>query len=201
MIDPQSIPGFLSPQEGALLRDAVAGAPGVGPVLEIGAYCGRSSLYLGAAARAAGTLLFSLDHHRGSEEHQRGEAYHDPAVWDAEAGCVDTLPVFRDAVRRAGLEGHVIALVGPSAAIARHWRTPLRFLFIDGGHSLQTALADWQLWATWVAPGGVLAIHDVLHRPADGGRPPHEVFLRATASGLFDVQQRLGSLVLLKRVD
>jgi len=198
-IDPQTVKGFLSEEEGAALHRAGSDAAALGPLAEIGAYCGRSSCYLGAAARDAGTLLFSIDHHRGSEEHQPGWAWHDPALWDDEAGAVDTLPAFRRTIRAAGLEGCVVALVGPSAEIGRRWRTPLGLLFIDGGHTMRAALGDWRAWAGHVAPGGWLLIHDVYPAPDAGGRPPAEIHARAVASGLFDPAWRVDSLTALRR--
>lgn len=199
-IDPATVTGFLSAEDGAALYRAGVAAARLGPLLEIGAYCGRSTLYLGAAARDAGVLLYSLDHHRGSEEHQPGWDYHHPDLWDEEAGAVDTLPTFRRTVRRAGLEDHVVALVGRSAAVARAWRMPLGLVFIDGGHTMRAALEDWRGWAGHVAPGGTLAIHDVFPAPEDGGRPPHEIYLRAAASGLFEPAEMIGSLALLSRL-
>ncbi len=203
-LDPQTIPGFLSPHEGRALHDEVCAAAGrlaaPHPVVEIGAYCGRSTLYLAAGARAVGAQVFSIDHHRGSEEHQAGEAYHDARFWDARAGAVDTLPAFRRTLRLGRVEDVVVPIVGHSATVARSWTKPAALLFLDGGHSLATALADWRAWAGHVAVNGTLAIHDVFHRPAEGGRPPHEVFLRAVASGLFDPITRVGSLALLRRV-
>ncbi len=199
--DPQSVKGFLAPEEGAaLLRYGAAGAAH-GPLLEIGSYCGKSACYLGAAAKQAGVVLYSIDHHRGSEEQQPGWEWHDPALWDAAAGVMDTLPEFRQTIRAAGLEGHVAALVGVSAAIARNWRTPLGLVFIDGGHTMKAAMADWRGWGPLVAPGGYLAIHDVWPNPDGGGRPPLEIYRRAVASGLFDPHERIGSLSVLRRVE
>jgi len=199
-VEPELPKGFLSEAEGAALERAGTACGRLGPLLEIGAYCGRSTVYLGRAAKAAGTRLYSIDHHRGSEEHQQGWAYHDAELWDDEAGALDTLPEFRRTIRRFGLENCVVAMVGRSAEIARDWRTPLGLVFIDGGHTMRAALADWRGWAGHVAPGGMLAIHDVLPNPEDGGRPPHEIYLRAKASGLFAPAERTGSLMLLERL-
>lgn len=199
-IDPATVKGFLDPAEAeALYRHALAGAR-LGPCLEIGAYCGRSALYLGTACEEAGTVLFSLDHHRGSEENQPGWEWHDPETWDAEAGAMDTLPFFRRNIRRAGLEESVIALVGRSPVIAKHWRTPLGFLFIDGGHGREHAFADYRGWIPHLAPGGLLAIHDVFPNPADGGRPPYEIFCAAAASELFEEIEAVKSLRVLRRL-
>jgi predicted O-methyltransferase YrrM len=199
-LDPNSVKGFLAQKEGAALYRAGLAAARLGPLLEIGSYCGKSALYLGAAARDAGTVLYSVDHHRGSEEHQPGQEYFDPDLWDAAAGRVDTLPEFRRTIARAGLERWVVPVVKESAAVARAWREPLGLLFIDGGHTMRAALADWRSWAGHVALGGTLAIHDVFPNPEDGGRPPHEIYLRAIASGLFEPAGMTGSLALLSSI-
>jgi len=199
-IDPETVKGFLDPQEGAALFDAAQDAARRGPCLEIGGYCGKSAVYLGAAAQAAGGVLFSVDHHRGSEETQPGWPHHDSSLWDLEAGAMDTLPQFRRTLRRAGLEQTVIALVGPSAAIARLWRTPLALVFIDGGHGRRPAFDDYRGWTPHVMEGGVLAIHDVFPDPADGGRPPFEIYRRALASDLFEEIALIKSLALLRRI-
>ncbi len=202
MLDPQTVKGFLAAEEGEALQRwaGVAAGAAPGPFLEIGSWCGRSSIYLGRAARGADRLLFALDHHRGSEEHQPGEGYHDPELIDPELDRVETLPAFRRTIARAGLEDSVVALVGPSAAIGRAWATPLSFLFIDGGHAMDTALGDWRAWAGHVQPGGVLAIHDVFPDPADGGRPPYEIWRRAVESDLFEPVERINSLEVLRRI-
>lgn len=194
--------GFMPDDEGMALHRAGRQGAAAGPLLEIGGYCGKSALYLGAAAAEAGTVLFSVDHHRGSEENQAGWAHHDPGVVDPRTGRIDTLPFFRRTVEDAGLEATVIAVVGESAVVAAHWRTPLGLVFVDGGHGAQPAGADYEGWAGHVAPGGLLAVHDVFPDPADGGRPPYEVYLRALASGLFteETGAGCGSLRVLRRV-
>ncbi len=199
-LDPDTIKGFLAPQEGQALYDAALVQAPLGPCLEIGAYCGKSALYIGAACQAAGGVLFSVDHHRGSEENQPGWDWFDESLWDPQAGSLDTLPSFRRTLRAAALEDVVIPLVGRSAIVARHWRTPLAFLFIDGGHTLEAALNDYRGWTPHLLPGGVLAIHDVFPDPADGGRPPFEIFQMACASGLFEPTAAVESLRLLRRL-
>ncbi|MFN8039616.1 MAG: class I SAM-dependent methyltransferase [Acidimicrobiales bacterium] len=193
--------GFMPPDEGLALYDAAVGVPaGGGPMLEIGSYCGKSSVYLGAAARERGTVLFALDHHRGSEENQPGWEWHEPDLVDPEVGRIDTLPRFRRTVHDAGLEGVVIALVGDSPTVARHWGTPLALLFIDGGHGHEPAHRDYDAWVPWVDDDGLLLIHDVFPDPADGGRPPYELYCRAIESGAFVEQAAVGSLRVLRRV-
>lgn len=200
MIHPDTVKGFLAPEEGADLAALAREAGALGPVLEIGTYCGKSALYIGPAARDAGTVLYTLDHHRGSEEHQPGEEYHDPDLFDAELGAVETLRELRRTLFRAQLEDCVIPVVGPSATVAANWATPLGMVFIDGGHSMAAALADYRGWARHVRPGGILAIHDVFPDPADGGRPPYEIWKLAVASGLFEQVRRTGTLEVLRRL-
>lgn len=191
--------GFMPEDEGLLLhRRALERLPH-GPVLEVGTYCGKSAIYLGAAAREVGGTVFTVDHHRGSEENQAGWEHHDPTLVDDETGLMDTLPTFRGTIARAGLEDQVVAVVGRSTTVSAQWRTPLALLFIDGGHAEVHAQNDYSGWAPWVMNGGLLVIHDVFPDPADGGRPPYDVFLRALAGGAFSEVEALGSMRVLAR--
>jgi MMP 1-O-methyltransferase len=195
--------GFMPEDEGHALHRAglVAAGSGLGPMLEVGSYCGKSAVWLGAAARAGDTVLFSVDHHRGSEENQAGWEHHDVALVDAATGRMDTLPWFRRTLEAAGLDDTVVAVVGESATVARWWRTPLALLFVDGGHGEDVVRADERAWVPWVAPGGWLAIHDVFPDPADGGRPPFELYRRQLDGGAFVEVGELacGSLRVLRR--
>ena len=192
--------GFMPDDEGLALHGAARNAASVGPLLEIGSYCGKSAVYLGAAARAGGTVVFSVDHHRGSEENQAGWEHHDPEVVDAATGRMDTLPFFRRTIERAGLEDAVVAVVGDSPAIAANWRTPLGLVFVDGGHALDVVLADYEAWSPHVAADGALVFHDVFEDPRDGGQAPFEVWKRAVASGAFTPVSTTGSLRVLRRI-
>jgi predicted O-methyltransferase YrrM len=196
--------GFMPEEEGDALRTAAiaSGRRHAGlPFGEIGSYCGRSTIWLGDAAERADTVLFAVDHHRGSEENQSGWEHHDTEVVDPRVGKMDTLPFFRAAIHDAGLEDHVIGMVGRSHVVARHWSTPLAFLFIDGGHGVEPARGDFLGWTPHVIVGGTLAIHDVFPDPADGGRPPYEqIYLPAIESGRFELASVCGSLRTLTRV-
>jgi MMP 1-O-methyltransferase len=191
--------GFMPEDEGLLLHRVARERLPHGPALEVGTYCGKSAIYLGAAAREVGGTVFTVDHHRGSEENQAGWEHHDPGLVDPESGRMDTLPVFRRTLADAGLEDVVVAVVGSSTTVSRHWRTPLSMLFIDGGHAEVHARNDYTGWAPWLANGASLAIHDVFPDPADGGRAPYDVFLRALAGGAFTEVDALGSLRVLRR--
>jgi predicted O-methyltransferase YrrM len=192
--------GFMPPDEGEFLHRTAVEHLGAGPALEIGTYCGKSAIYLGAAAEVTDSTVFTLDHHRGSEENQAGWEHHDPTVVDPEIGLMDTLPTFRRTVQRAGLEHRVVAVVGDSPTVARHWRTPLALLFIDGGHSEEPAQADYTGFSPWVQRGGALVIHDVFERPDDGGQAPFHVWQRAVASGDFEPVATVGSMRVLHRI-
>jgi len=192
-------PGFMPTAEGLALFDAATAYAARGPVLEIGSYCGKSTIYLAAAARAAGQLVITVDHHRGSEEHQPGWEYHDPRLVDPATGRIDTLPSLRATLAAAGLEDQVVVVVGRSADVARLWGTPLGLVFIDGGHTDAAAITDYEGWAPWVAHGGALAIHDVFADPAEGGQAPYRIYQRALKSGAFTEVRAEGSLRLLQR--
>lgn len=195
--------GFMPENEGDALYDAAVSAARAaqGPFLEVGSYCGRSTVWLGAAARESGRTLFAVDHHMGSEENQPGWEWHEPDLVDPRTGRMDTLPHFRATIVDAGLTDCVVTVVGDSPVVARSWSTPLAFLFIDGGHGVEPATLDFELWTPHVARGGTLAIHDVFPDPADGGRPPYEnIYLPAINSGLFVETGVEGSLRMLRRV-
>ena len=192
--------GFMPEDEGAFLYRTALEHLGDGPALEIGTYCGKSAIYLGAAARERDSVVFTLDHHRGSEENQAGWEHHDPTLVDPELGLMDTLPVFRRTLALAGLEDRVVAIVGRSTTVAAHWRTPVALLFIDGGHAEIHAQNDYTGFAPWVQPGGVLVIHDVFERPEDGGQAPFHVWQRAVDSGDFEPVRTVGSMRVLRRV-
>ena len=200
----RSAKGFMPDDEGdALYRAGLrAAVSGLGPLLEVGTYCGKSAVYLGAAARRASAVLFSIDHHRGSEENQAGWEHHDRALVDDRTGRMDTLPTARRTIEDAGLEADVVLIVGESTVVARSWSTPLALLFIDGGHGEDVAWADYRAWTPHVAVDGLLAIHDVFPDPRDGGRPPYELFCAATTSGGFEevTEAGCGSLRVLRRV-
>ena len=201
-IDPELISatrGFLDEDEGRCLYQIALEASRAGPCLEIGSYCGKSTIYIGIACKTNNGILFSVDHHRGSEEQQPGQAYFDPALFDPETGRVDTFHEFRKTLEKAGLEDTVVAMVSRSDAAARLWATPLSMVFIDGGHTAEAALADYACWAPHIMPGGYLLIHDIFEDPAEGGQAPHHIYNLACSSGQFDPLPRIKTLGVLQR--
>jgi len=193
--------GFMPPEEGtALFEYAVERLPH-GPAVEIGTYCGKSSVYLGAAAKLTGGTVFTIDHHHGSEENQAGWEHHDTSLVDPATGRLDTLPTFRRTIEQAGLEDEVVAVIGASTTASRWWTTPVSLLFIDGGHGVEPAQLDYRGWAPKVMPGGLLLVHDVFPDPAEGGRPPYEeIYLPAISSKQFEEIDAIGSLRVLRRL-
>ena len=183
----QAARGFMPDDEGLSLYAHAHSCAVSGPFLEVGSYCGKSAIYLGCAARDGGRQLFALDHHRGSEENQAGWEWHEPDLVHPEIGLMDTLPTFRRTIFDAGLEGTVVAVVGDSPRVAAAWETPLALLFIDGGHGVEPAHLDYEGWTPKLKTGGTLLIHDVFPDPADGGRPPYEIYLRALDDGFVEL--------------
>jgi predicted O-methyltransferase YrrM len=195
--------GFMPDDEGEALFLAALRAGASFPratFMEIGAWCGKSTVYLGAAAEETGAVLYSLDHHHGSEENQAGWEHHDHSLVDPETGRIDTLPHWRRTMMRSGLEASVVGVVGDSPTVSAHWSTPLSFCFIDGGHGEDPAWADYRGWSPLVVEDGWLAIHDVFPDPADGGRPPFDIWRAAHDTRAFVEDGECGSLRVLRRL-
>lgn len=190
--------GYLDEEEGLRLYQLAREAAQVGPVLEVGSYCGKSSVYLGAGVREVGGTLFCLDHHRGSEEHQPGEEYHDNELFDPVTGCMETLPALRRTLHAAGLERSCVLLVSRSQDLAPLWQTPLSMVFIDGGHSETQAQADYDGWSDKIMPGGLLAIHDLFPNPAEGGQAPINIYRKGLHSGRFEALPTTKTLGVLR---
>lgn len=198
--------GFMPEDEGDLLCAEAVLRASAGPLLEVGTWCGKSAVILGAAVRgaresgAADAVAFTVDHHRGSEENQPGWEYHQPDLVDPHAGRIDTLPFFRRTITDAGLEEEVVAIVGRAPLVARHWRTPLSLLFVDGGHTDEHVTNDYLGFGRWVMPGGSLVFHDIFEHPQDGGQAPWRCYRRALETGCWEETTHLGSMRILRRV-
>ncbi|WP_075184870.1 class I SAM-dependent methyltransferase [Teredinibacter haidensis] len=196
-----SIKGFLAEIEGNTLFQAALRAAGIGPCLEIGSYCGKSTVYLGLACQQTGNTLYAVDHHRGSEEHQMGEEYHDIDLFDASVNKMDSFPRFRHTLNLALLNETVVPVVASSAVTVRHWKTPLGMVFIDGGHSDEMAINDCLRWSEKIAVGGLIAIHDIFEKPENGGQGPYLGMQAVLNRGGFELIDRVESLAILKRRD
>ena len=199
-IDPNAIKGFLLKEEGESLYLAAKKYSKRGPCLEIGSYCGKSALYIGSAVKENNQLLYSIDHHKGSEEQQPGEEFFDPDLLDETGNSINSLPFFLDTISKAGLKDIVIPMISTSVEVSKAWTKPLAMVFIDGGHSEKAANEDYDAWNPHIIPGGLLAIHDVFPNPEDGGRPPFNIYTKAKKSGLFKEVDLIGSLALLEKL-
>ncbi|MGB3486439.1 MAG: class I SAM-dependent methyltransferase [Mycobacterium sp.] len=195
----ERVTGFMPADEGRALYDVACAYLRGGVGVEVGTYCGKSTVLLGAAAAATGSVVYTVDHHHGSEEHQPGWEYHDTSMVDSHTGLFDTLPTFRHTLDAMALPDNVVAVVGKSTVVAGTWRTPLNLVFIDGGHTEEAAQRDFDGWAPWVAVGGALLIHDVFPNPADGGQAPYLIYRQALASGEFREVSAMKSLRVLER--
>ena len=199
-LDINTVKGFLAEDEAQALYECALEMSEKAAVLEIGSYCGKSTIYLGLAAQKNNGVVYAVDHHRGSEEHQKGEMFHDSELFDAEANAFDSFKEFRKNISRAGLNDTVVPLVNASDVASRCWNTPLGLVFIDGGHSLDAALLDYRCWAGHIIQGGILCIHDLYPNAETGGQAPWAVYKLALASGLFKEIKRVNSLGVLRRI-
>lgn len=196
----ENVKGFLDEEEGRRLYEISLEAGKLGPCLEIGSYCGKSTIYLGTACRENNGILYSIDHHRGSEEQQPGEEYFDPELLDPDTGLVDTFKEFRKTLFKAGLEDTVVPIVCLSRVAARLWSTPISLVFIDGGHSHEAASTDYECWSRHIIPNGYLLIHDIFKDPEKGGQAPYKVYDTAVESGLFRELPMVKTLGVLQRL-
>jgi MMP 1-O-methyltransferase len=195
----RQVKGFLDTAEGEALYAIARKVSKLGPCLEIGSYCGKSTICIGAACRETGSTLFSIDHHTGSEEQQPGEEYFDLDLFDFESFQVDTFTTFKETLRQADLLDTVVPLVCRSHVAARHWDTRLALIFIDGGHAAETVRLDYDSWAHHVMPGGYLVFHDIFPNPEDGGQAPFDMYQTAISSGRFDQEPMVKTLGILRR--
>ncbi len=199
-IDPDQVKGFLEKEEAESLYQFAKKYSSLGPCLEIGSYCGKSAVYLGAAVKENNQILYSIDHHKGSEEQQPGEEFFDPDLLDDTRQGINTLPFFLETLDKADLRDNVVPIVSTSVEASEVWSEPLAMVFIDGGHSDQAANDDYDVWHPHIIQGGLLAIHDVFPNPDDGGRPPFNIYTKAKESGLFKELDMINSLALLEKL-
>ena len=195
----RSIKGFMDEEEAQRLYSLSLQASEMGPTLEIGSYCGKSAYIIGSACKEKKSILYSIDHHKGSEEQQPGETYFDPDLFDPASETVNTFPFFRKTLEKAGLEEVVIPIVAASQAAGKMWQTPLSMVFIDGGHSFEAACSDYLTWARHIKPKGFLIIHDIFFDPEKGGQAPRKVYEAALSSNDYEVLEMTKTLGVLKR--
>ena len=197
MID---VKGFLSDKEAKKLQELFLNVHHLGSVLEIGTYCGKSTLNFALIAKKIGGLIYTVDHHTGSEEHQLGEEYHDEDLYDKRLKKFNTLPEFLKNLRSSNLDNFIIPIISKSSDASETFSELISLLFIDGGHSLEAALSDYNSWKDKICSGGLLVIHDVFPNPNDGGRPPFEIYCKARKSKQFEDLGIYETLGILKKI-
>ena len=197
MID---VKGFLSDKEAKKLQELFLNVHHLGAVLEIGTYCGKSTLNFAHVAKKINGLVFTVDHHTGSEEHQLGEEYHDEDLFDKRLNKFNTLPEFLKNIRSSNLGQFIIPVINKSSEASETFSELISMLFIDGGHSSEAAFSDYNSWKDKICSGGLLVIHDVFPNPKDGGRPPFEIYSAAQKSKEFDDLGIYETLGILKKI-
>ena len=78
----ENIKGFMPSHEGEALASWAEEFSKIGPLMEIGSFCGKSSIYMGLEAKKLNQVVYTIDHHQGSEEHQLNEEYFDSEIYD-----------------------------------------------------------------------------------------------------------------------
>ena len=194
------VKGFLSDKEAKKLQELFLNVHHLGSVLEIGTYCGKSTLNFALVAKKIDGLIYSVDHHTGSEEHQLGEEYHDDDLYDKRLEKFNTLPELLKNLRSSRLGKYIIPILSKSSEASKTFSELISLLFIDGGHSLEAALSDYNSWKDKICPGGLLVIHDVFPNPRDGGRPPYEIYSKAQKSKKFEDLGIYETLGILRKI-
>jgi precorrin-6B methylase 2 len=133
---PHDVAGWLTEEEGRELARLAEGKA----VLEVGSYCGRSTICLAQQAK----FVTAVDTFDG-----RGTA-----------GAGDTLPLFQRNIRRHGAGEKVTVSRGESAAVLPNLPPVYDLVFIDGSHDRDSVLADAMAAQRLLRPGGVIAFHD-----------------------------------------
>ena len=196
-----SVKGFIDHNEGICLYNYALNSSKKGPILEIGSYCGKSTIYIATAVKKYSGCVYSVDHHTGSEENQVGWEYHDIELFDEETGRINSFPEFMRNLRKANLLDTVVPIVSDSSLVSRYWKIPLSMVFIDGGHTMEAAFNDFNNWKDKIIKGGILAIHDVFPNPDDGGRPPYEIYRKALSEKNFKEVEAVKSLRVLEKLN
>lgn len=193
----KDIKGFMPMHEGKALYKWARKFSEYGPLLEIGTYCGKSSMFLSEGAQANNQYVYTIDHHMGSEEHQVNEEYFDIEIFDELSKRINSFPLFLENINNFGIK-NIVPIVNESSLVAESWNSPLAMVFIDGGHSLETAMNDFMSWHEKIISGGALVIHDIFENPEDGGQAPYEVYMHALKNGFNDFD-RVDTIVCLKK--
>lgn len=194
----KKIKGFLKHTEGVALYENTKEVCVHGNAAEIGSYCGKSTCYIAQACKENNSLLYAIDHHRGSEEQQKGQEYFDEEIFDVLENRINTYPLFLKNIKEYELDNFIKPLVMDSISASKEISEALDFIFIDGSHTYESARNDYKFWKPKLRNGGILAIHDIYDSEDEGGQAPREIYETALREG-FTLKKRVESLVLLVR--
>jgi hypothetical protein len=185
------VEGWLRVEEAELLigcsRRAVREL-GVPTVVEIGSFCGKSTIVLASAARTAhaSARVYAIDPHQGvvgAEDGLEGVRVGPP-----------TFERFQRNVTDAGLAEMIEPIRLPSYEVP--WSSPIAFLFIDGLHGYSSVARDFFHFERHLPDGAYVAFHD-----CDDTYPAVRMFVEGLAgSGCYEAVSRAGSLVVLRKL-
>jgi predicted O-methyltransferase YrrM len=156
-------------------------------IVEIGSYCGRSTVVLGSVARAMSdnVRIYAIDPHDGKVG----------ALDQGIQTVAPTLERFRHNINDAGLTDLVEVIQKFSYEV--EWsQKPIHLLFIDGLHDYTNVARDFFHFAEWVAPNGYVTFHDY----ADY-YPGVKTFVNELLSqGQYQMVNRASSMIVVKRI-
>jgi len=193
-----SIKGFMPSHEGLALTKWAEEFSSYGPALEIGTFGAKSSLYIATGTSINDQLVYTIDHHSGSEEHQLGEEYFDSDIYDKRLGRINTVPLMQANLQQFDESKWVIPIIANANSVAPSWRTELGLLFIDGSHTEVSAINDYDNWNSKIHSKGALVIHDIYEKPEDGGQAPYLIYQKALSEG-FLLYERVDTIVCLTK--
>ena len=193
-----NLKGFMPRHEGLALTKWAENFSQCGPALEIGTFGAKSALYIAAGSSIHDELVYTIDHHSGSEEHQLGEEYFDPEIYDKKLGRVNTVPLMQTNLQQFDESNWVVPIIANANSIAPSWRSELGLLFIDGSHTEISTLNDYDNWSSKLHSHGALVIHDIYEKPEDGGQAPYLIYQKALTEG-FQLYERVDTIVCLTK--
>jgi predicted O-methyltransferase YrrM len=190
------IDGWLSDREAnALFLLARDNTPHEsGHIVELGSWQGKSSVMLGGGLRnKCGAKLNCIDPFGIDENPEYQRLYYDGLITKMRHSVEEA---FRRNIRRCGLADIVNQIRGYSFEVAKTWTEPIDMVFIDANHEYESVRRDFEMWSTFVKPGGIVALHDI----AEQWPGPTRVMNEALQPPRFEEPQRVESLAWAVKV-
>jgi hypothetical protein len=184
------VEGWLDDAEADLMITATVKAASLPldeiAIVEVGSYCGKSTVVLGMAVKQAGLRgagVYAIDPHDGKVTGL------DQSILQFEP----TAEKFFHNLRAAGVADVVTPLVACANQV--NWSKPIAFLFIDGFHDYENVSADFNHFAAWLPPGGLVGFHDCADYFPGVKRFVNELM----SQGDFKLFDQAKSLVILEK--